>query len=287
MEGKSALYASFVGLSAIPMVMDVRDPDAFIETVMRVSPGFGAIHLEDIRVPDCFRIERELMARLNKPVMHDDQHGTAVAALSALVNACKLTGRDPKQCVMGQIGLGAAGSAIAKLVHRWGVQSTLVTDPNPVAVDEAVAWGAKRATLADIMRECDIVIATTGRPGLITPAMVRKGQILFALSNPDPEIQPDDAIAAGAAYAGDGRSVNNALAYPGIFKGALQVRSRAITPEMLLAAVGAIASVVEPGELVPSPLDPRVHAAVTEAVAAAATAAGLANTARTTGPRPT
>ena len=142
------------------------------------------------------------------------------------------------------------------------------------------AMGATPADLPTVMRECDIVMATTGRPGLIAPASVRKGQVIFALSNPDPEIQPDVAIAAGAAYAGDGRSINNALAYPGIFRGALQVRSKSITPPMLLAAAQAIADCAAPGELVPSPFHPKVHDAVTEAVMRVARAAGLEGTAR-------
>lgn len=280
MEGKAALYATFAQLSATPILVDTLDASEFVETVVRVARSFGAIHLEDIRIPECFAIERELTARLAKPVMHDDQHGTATVALAAIVTACRLTGMDLKAARVGQIGLGAAGSAIARLVLAFGAREVLVTDVSPAAVAALVASGARGVDLATLLRESDIVIATTGRPGLIHPDMVRKGQVIFALSNPDGEIAPEVALAAGAAFASDGRSVNNALAYPGIFKGALQVRSRAIVPEMLVAAALAISARAEGSDVVPSPLDLRVHDAVCAAVAAKATELGLAGTAR-------
>jgi len=279
MEGKAVLYAKFAGLSATPMLIDSLDAGEFVETVMRLSRTFGGIHLEDIRIPECFAIERELKARLKKPVMHDDQHGTATVALAAVLNACALTGVDPRTSKVGQIGLGAAGSAIARLALAYGVREVLVTDVSREAVSALEAEGARGVDLATLMRESHIVIATTGRPGLIPKEMVQKGQVIFALSNPDGEIAPEVALAAGAAFAGDGRSVNNALAYPGIFKGALEARSRAITPEMLIAAAGTIATHAQPGEIVPSPLDLRVHDAVRAAVADKAREQGLAGTA--------
>jgi malate dehydrogenase (oxaloacetate-decarboxylating) len=280
MEGKAILYDRFAGLSAVPLLLDTKDPDEFIETVVRLSRGFGGIHLEDIRIPDCFRIEKELDARLDKPVMHDDQHGTATVALAAIINACRLTGLDLKRSRLGQIGLGAAGSAIARLAISYGAGDVLVTDVSAEARARLAGEGARPVDFETLMREADIVVATTGRPGLIQPSMVRPGQVIFALSNPDPEIFPDDALAAGAAFAGDGRSINNALAFPGIFKGALAVQSRAITPAMLVAAAEAIASHAEPGEIVPSPLGAAVHQAVCDAVSAAARVAGLAGTSR-------
>jgi malate dehydrogenase (oxaloacetate-decarboxylating) len=181
---------------------------------------------------------------------------------------------------VGQLGLGAAGSAIARLCLAWGAREVLVSDVNPQAVARMVALGAVASDLGTITKTCDIVVATTGKPGLLSPAMVGRGQVLFALANPDPEIAPDAALAAGAAFAGDGRSINNALAFPGIFKGALAVRSRAITPRMLLAAADAIARLADPGEVVPSPFHPEVHTNVARAVADAATAEGLSGTAR-------
>jgi malate dehydrogenase (oxaloacetate-decarboxylating) len=280
MEGKAVIYDAFAGISATPLLIDTADPREFIDTVLRLSTSFGGIHLEDIRSPDCYAIEEELKARLDKPVMHDDQHGTATVALAALINACKRTGIEIHKARVGQIGLGAAGSAIARLMIAFGATDVLVYDRSP----EAMAWlekqGARPVDLATLMGEADIVIAATGRPGLITPAMVRKGQVLFPLSNPDPEIDPISAVAAGAAFASDGRSINNALAFPGLFKGALAVRSRAITHEMMVAAAQTIAAHAEPDEVVPSPLNLDVHRAVAEAVAEAARSAGLAGTAK-------
>jgi len=280
MEGKAALYAHFTGINATPLLVDTHDAEAFIDAVVLLSRSFGGIHLEDISIPACFRIERELDARLDKPVMHDDQHGTATVALAALLNACKLVGLDVRASKLGQIGLGAAGSAIARLALAYGVGGVLVTDISREAMDDLRREGAEPTDLDTLMRTADIVVATTGKPGLIAPSAVRKGQVIFALSNPDPEIDPADALAAGAAFAGDGRSINNALAFPGLFKGALEVRSRAITPGMRLAAAHAIAARAAPGEVVPNPLDLSVHADVTRAVADAARAEGLAGTAR-------
>ncbi|HEX7667671.1 MAG TPA: malic enzyme-like NAD(P)-binding protein, partial [Polyangiaceae bacterium] len=279
MEGKAVLYDKLVGLSATPILIDVGDPAKFVETVIHISKGFGGIHLEDIRVPDCFTIEEELKKRLKKPVMHDDQHGTATAALAAIMNACKLVGIELKKAKLGQIGLGAAGSAIAKLALSYGVGEVLVADPVKEAVAGMEKRGARGVDFATIMKEADIVVATTGRPGLIEGKMIRKGQVVFALSNPDPEIHPDDAVEAGAAYAGDGRSINNALAFPSLFKAALDLRASAITPKMLLACAEAVAAQADEGEVVPSPLKPGLHEAVTLAVTEAARAEGLENTA--------
>lgn len=280
MEGKAVIYDTFVGLSATPILIDTLDPREFIETVVRVSPTFGAIHLEDIQSPDCYRIEAELIERLDKPVMHDDQHGTATVALAAVINACKMTGTELGRAHVGQIGLGAAGSAIARLMLAYGVGDVLVTDRSKEAMTWLQTKGARPVDLETLTREADIVIAATGRPGLITPEMIRPGQIVFPLSNPDPEIDPEDARRAGAAFAADGRSINNALAYPGLFRGALDARSRAITHEMMIAAARTIAAHADPGEVVPSPLVHAVHQAVRDAVIAEARAKGLAGTAK-------
>jgi malate dehydrogenase (oxaloacetate-decarboxylating) len=280
MEGKAVIYDRLAGLSATPILIDTLDADEFIETVVRTSRGFGGIHLEDIRIPECFKIEDELKRRLKKPVMHDDQHGTAVVTLAAIINACRITGLDMRRSTVGQIGLGAAGSAIAKLALAYGAGSVMVTDVNPAGIAPLVAAGARASTLEGILAESQIVICTTGKVGLIKPEMVRPGQVIFALSNPYPEIDPDAARAAGAAYAADGTAINNALAFPGIFKGALEVRAGTIHPQMYIAAAEAIAGVVAPDEVVPSPLDPRVHDAVRAAVADCARSLGLANTAK-------
>jgi malate dehydrogenase (oxaloacetate-decarboxylating) len=280
MEGKAVLYDTFVGISATPILIDTKDPDEFIETVVRISPTFGGIHLEDIRIPDCFKIEDELRRRLHKPVMHDDQHGTAVVTLAAILNACRMIGRDFKRSRLGQVGLGAAGSAIAALAMAYGAGEVMVTDLSEDAKRRMTALGARATDFATIMAEADIVVATTGKPGLIRPDMVRKGQVIFAISNPQPEISPSEAREAGAAFAGDGRSINNALSFPGIFRGVLQARSRSITPAMLTAAAEAIAAAAEPGEVVPSPLNRAVHDEVSRVVAAEAVRAGLAGTAK-------
>jgi malate dehydrogenase (oxaloacetate-decarboxylating) len=280
MEGKAVIYDAFVKISATPLLVDTTDVRELVDTVLRLSPTFGGIHLEDIRNPDCYRIEEELIERLEKPVMHDDQHGTATVALAAVINACKMTGVELGRAKVGQIGLGAAGSAIARLMMAYGVSDVLVHD----RAEDAMRWlgslGARPVDLATLMREADIVIATTGRPNLIDPKQVRPGQVIFPLSNPYPEIDPGEAMAAGAAFATDGRTINNALAYPGIFRGALDVRSRAITREMMIAAARAIAACAEPGEVVPSPLVPAVHAAVRDAVITEARRLGLEGTAR-------
>ena len=280
MEGKAVLYDKFAGISATPILIDTLDADEFIETVVRLSKTFGGIHLEDIRIPECFKIENELRRRLAKPVMHDDQHGTAVVTLAALINACRVTGLDLHHCKVAQVGLGAAGSAIARLIIAYGAQSVMVTDVNPEMIARLVADGAQAATLDSIMATADVVICTTGKVGLIKPEMIRKGQVIFALSNPQAEIDPDTAREAGASYAADGAAINNALAFPGIFKGALETRASTLHPRMFIAAAEAIASVVPPDEVVPSPLDPEVHEAVRRAVADCARSLNLANTAK-------
>ena len=270
MEGKAVLYDRFVGLSAIPIVIDERDPEAFVETVVRIAPGFGGIHIEDIRTPDCFWIEDELIRRLPQPVMHDDQHGTATVLMGAVLSALRQTGREGRRdLTCAQVGLGAAGLAIARLLMDAGFDVVGV-DPGLDARQRLERAGGRTAELADAVREADILIATTGVIGLITPEMVQPGQIVLALSNPIPEISPEAALEAGAAFAADGRSVNNALAFPGLFKAALDVGAPAITSAMKIAAAEAISSLAPSQELVPSPFDPRVHDRVIAAVTRAA-----------------
>jgi len=282
MEGKAVLYDKFVGISATPILVDTLDVKEFVDTVMRLSLTFGGIHLEDIRIPDCYRIEEALIDRLQKPVMHDDQHGTATVALAALLNACKMTGVAIEKARVGQIGLGAAGSAIARLMMTYGARDVLVHDRSEESMKWLEKFGARPVDIVTLMREADIVIAATGKPGLIEPKWIRPGQVIFPLSNPDPEIEPAEAMAAGAAFCSDGRSINNALAFPGLFRAALAVESRAITPGMRIAAARAIAECAEPGEVVPSPLLRNVHEAVVAAVEDAARAEGLELTARLT-----
>lgn len=267
MEGKAMLYDQFVGLSAMPILVNTKDPDEFINIVEKVSVGFAGIHLEDIRTPDCFYIEDELIRRLHKPVMHDDQHGTATVLLAAVLNALKKVDRyGDKSLVFAQLGLGAAGYAIAKLLLDYGFNVTAY-DPNESSHKRLLDAGGTISNFEDAMN-ADVVIATTGRVGLITKEMIKKGQIIMALSNPVPEIDPDEALDAGAAFAADGKSVNNALAFPGLFKAAIEVRAEKITSEMKIAAATAISELAEYEELVPSPFNPQVHKNVIERVKA-------------------
>ncbi len=278
MEGKAMLMESLVGLSGVPILLDTQDVDAIVDAVAAIAPTFSAIQLEDISAPRCFEIEERLQQRLRIPVMHDDQHGTAVVGTAALKNACRYAEVDLRRATIGQIGLGAAGMAISRMLMHITGQPVLGADLSEEALQRLESYGGRRSTLAEIMAQADIVIATTGARGLIKPEMVRRGQIIFALSNPHPEIEPEAALAAGAAFAADGKSVNNVLGFPGIFRGAVDTHATRITPEMYLAAVDAIVSQTPEGELLPSPLTPAVHQAVARAVAEQALAQGVAQT---------
>ncbi|WP_394188346.1 NAD-dependent malic enzyme [Paenisporosarcina quisquiliarum] len=272
MEGKAVLFDQFAGISGIPILLDTSDIDSVVETVKHIHQGFGAILLEDIGSPHCFEIEERLKKELPIPVMHDDQHGTAVVALASVLSACRATGVDPKKAVIGQIGLGAAGLAICRMLMAYGVDNVYGIDRQQEALDRLTSYGGQTlSSLEEIMSTCDIVVATTGVAGLIKPSMVRPGQIILALSNPNPEITPEDALAAGAAYAADGRLVNNAIGFPGIFRGALDAGASEITYPMLVAAAQAIFNHTKPGDLIPNPLDPSVHQVVARAVELAAT----------------
>ncbi len=277
MEGKAALMTQFVGLNAWPVLINTRDVDAFVETVARISPTFAAIHLEDIETPACFEIEEKLIARLNKPVMHDDQHGTAVAALAAVISACQEIKMNLKSAKVGQVGLGAAGLAIAKLIGKYTGNPVAGCDRNEEAVERFRTNGGVVSDLDSVIAESDIVILTTGVKGLLKPEKIRKGSVIMALSNPNPEIDPEAAEEAGAAIAVDGRSVNNILGYPGIWRGTIDSKATRIVPEMLIAAAEAIAREAhDDADLLPSPLNLSVHRNVARAVARAAIAAGVA-----------
>jgi malate dehydrogenase (oxaloacetate-decarboxylating) len=270
MEGKAALFADLVGINAVPILIDETRPARVVELVAGIATSFGAIQLEDFAAPECFEIEDQLRARLQKPVLHDDQHGTAVVTLAALLNAARRSGVDLRSSIIGQIGLGAAGSGIVRLLQAYGVRHVLGTDRNPGAMARLAASGGEGATLEALMQRADIVIACTGVKGLIRPEWVRRGQVILALSNPDPEIEPLVARAQGAAFAADGKGINNVLAFPGLFKGALQARARCFSDAMLMAAAHTIAGLAQGDELVPWPLDKELHEKVTAAVRAAA-----------------
>ncbi len=275
MEGKAALFNQFSGLHMLPILVDTLDIEKFISAVESIAPTFSAIQLEDIRTPDCYEIESKLSQRLSIPIMHDDQHGTATVALAALINASRMAKLDLKKATVGQIGLGAAGSAIANLIMKFTGKAVLGTDLNKEACERFKGLGGEVAQLKDIMKNCQVVIATTGFPGLIKAESIQKGQIIMALSNPFPEISSADALKAGAAFATDGSRVNNLLGFPGILRGAVEAHATRFVPEMYLAAAEAIVSETPAEELIPNPLDPQVHAAVTQAVAQAAIACGV------------
>ena len=277
MEGKAVFYDQFAGISAMPILIDATDVDTFVETVVRIAPTFGGIHLEDISAPECFEIERRLIERLPQPVMHDDVHGTAVVSLAAAMVACRYAGVELQAATVGQLGLGAAGYGISALMVDGGVKRVIAFDPQEASHARARAHGVEITTMERVLAEADVVVATTGRAGLIDPSMIRPGQVILALTNPDPEIEPEVAEAAGAAFAADGRSVNNVVGYPGIFRGALQAGAASINVEMKLAAARAIAELAPAGELVPNALDQAVHDAVAEAVRTAARSTGIAH----------
>jgi malate dehydrogenase (oxaloacetate-decarboxylating) len=269
MEGKAALFADLVGINGVPILMTETAPARVVEIIAGIETSFGAIQLEDFAAPECFEIEQQLRQRLRKPVLHDDQHGTAVVTLAALINGTRNAGRDLRGSVVGQIGLGAAGNGIARLLFAYGVRDIIGTDLSRDAVARFEALGGRGVSLEPLMQRADIVVATTGVKGLIRPEWVRQGQMIFALSNPEPEIEPVLARERGAAFAADGKGINNLLAYPGLFKGALEARAPCFTDRMLMAGAEAIAAFAG-DELVPDPLDRGLHDKVTEAVIAAA-----------------
>lgn len=270
MEGKAALFHAFAGLSGIPILIESKDPQVIIDTVTNIAPSFGAIQLEDIAAPECFEIEAELMRRLDIPVLHDDQHGTAVVALAALMSGMRMMDRDLRRETIGQIGLGAAGIGIGRLLRNHGVERLLGTDLDKDAQARFRALGGQTATLSEVMASADVIIATTGVKGLIQPEMVRPDQMIFALSNPEPEIEPLLALERGACFAADGKNINNVLGFPGLFRGALDAGVREFDRDMLIAAAKAISQAATDGQLVPNPLDRSVHDRVAAAVARAA-----------------
>nr|WP_231567681.1 NADP-dependent malic enzyme [Sinomonas humi] len=291
MEGKSALFKTFGGLDSIPIVLNTTDVDEIIETLVRISPSFGAVNLEDISAPRCFELERRLIEALDMPVMHDDQHGTAVVALAALTNAAKVVGKDLASLRAVIAGAGAAGIAVAEILLTAGVRDVVLLDSKGtlhagrgdltgMKAEFAARTNPRGVTggTAEALAGANVFIgvsSSTVPEGHI--AAMAEGSIVFALSNPDPEVAPEVARRHAAVVA-TGRSdfpnqINNVLAFPGIFRGALDAGARRITPAMKLAAARAIAALAEDklsaDYIVPSPLDPRVAPAVTAAVAAA------------------
>lgn len=295
MEGKCALFKTFAGIDAVPILINSKDPEEIIRTVYLISKSFGGINLEDISAPRCFEIEQRLIELCDIPVFHDDQHGTAIICSAGIINALKVTGRKPGELKIAISGAGSAGISIAKMFNRLGFGDVVLVDKegavyegapynNPAQEKIARVTNKRgvRGGLAEAMEGADIVVGVSG-PGLIKAEMIRKmakDPIVFAMANPVPEIMPDEAKAAGAAVVGTGRSdfpnqVNNVIAFPGIFRGALDARARRITEEMKEAAAYAIAGVIPDSELcadyvLPDGFDSRVVKNVAEAVSEAA-----------------
>ena len=291
MEGKAALFKEFGGVNAFPICLDTQDTEEIIETIVHIAPAFGGINLEDISAPRCFEIEERLKNLLDIPVFHDDQHGTAIVVLAGIINALKVTKRKKENCKIVINGAGSAGIAITKLLLNYGFPSIIMCDKSGILSSSSkdLNWMQKEmmtvtnlenqtGTLADALKGADIFVGVSA-PNIVTEEMVRsmnEDAILFAMANPVPEIMPDIAKKAGARVIGTGRSdfpnqINNVVAFPGIFKGALEGRATQITEEMKLAAAEAIADLVPEEELkedniMPQPFDPRVVKAVSQAV---------------------
>ena len=288
MEGKALLFKHFADVDAVPIVLDVHEPEEIIATVKAIAPSFGAINLEDIAAPKCFEIEERLKAELDIPVFHDDQHGTAVVVLAGLINAAKLTGRNLADCKFVVIGAGAAGTAIIKLLNLYGAKNIVAVDSRGIVGKSRTDLNAEKTALLeyvdasqsgsieDAITDADIFIGVS-RAGLLTPELVQKmakDPIVFALANPVPEIMPDVAKQAGVAIIGTGRSdfpnqVNNSLAFPGIFRGALDHGVKKITDQHKLAAAEALANLVENptvDKVVPTAFDEGVVEAVANVI---------------------
>jgi malate dehydrogenase (oxaloacetate-decarboxylating) len=302
MEGKAVLFKSFAGVDAFPICLNTTDVDKIVETVKLLEPTFGGVNLEDIAAPNCFEVEERLKKETNIPIFHDDQHGTAIVTVAGLLNALKLVGKKISEIKVVASGAGAAGIAIIRLLYHYGVRDIIMCDSKG-AIFEGRSYGMNRiksevakytnrdrleGTLADVIQGADVFIGVSVA-GALTKEMVEtmnKDSIIFAMANPDPEIMPDLAKAAGAKVIGTGRSdfpnqVNNVLAFPGIFRGALDVRATHINEKMKQAAVEAIANLIDEKELdadyvIPRPFDSRVAPAVAAAVAKAAMETGVA-----------
>ena len=291
MEGKAVLFKEFGGVNAVPICLDTQDTEEIIKAVTYLAPGFGGINLEDISAPRCFEIEERLKQTLDIPVFHDDQHGTAIVVLAGIINALKVVKKQARECKVVINGAGSAGIAITKLLLKYGFINVILCDRAGILSGscEGLNWmqqnmveitnpGQETGTLADAMKGADIFVGVSA-PNIVTPVMVssmNQDSILFAMANPVPEIMPDAAKAAGAKIVGTGRSdfpnqINNVVAFPGIFKGALEGRARQITEEMKLAAAKAIASLVPDDKLnedyiMPEAFDPIVAEVVAQAV---------------------
>lgn len=300
MEGKCALFKRFGGVNAVPICLDTKDTEEIIQAVKLIAPGFGGINLEDISAPRCIEIERRLIEELDIPVFHDDQHGTAIVTTAGLINALKLVGKKPEDCTAVVSGVGAAGSSIIRMIRRLGIKeiygfcskgvlrrSKSYDNPLYVELSKITNSQDKDLDMASALEEADIFIGVSA-PGIVSLEMakkMKKDAIIFAMANPVPEISYEDAVASGAAVVGTGRSdypnqINNVLAFPGLFRGALQVRARKITEEMKYQAAIGLAGMIPEEELRPDHIivnafDPGVAECVAKAVAEQAVEEGI------------
>jgi malate dehydrogenase (oxaloacetate-decarboxylating) len=276
LEGKAALLAHLVGVNAVPLALRTQDPDEIVEAVRNIFPAFGVIQLEDIAAPRCFDIEERVQEAVPVAVFHDDQHGTAAVVLAALVSACRLVEADLTKLRIGQIGLGAAGLAIARGVMAYTGNPVLGADKVQAAIDRLSEFGGVPSDLEEICRTCDVVVATTGQPGLIKAEMIQPKQMILALSNPRPEIDADEALAAGALVAEGGAAINNLLCYPGVCRGLLDAGASRSINKAFEAASEAIVGATPSGQLLPNPLDRTIHRAVARTVALTCVDEGVA-----------
>src|SRR5439155_5657718 len=276
LEGKAALLAHLVGVNAVPIALRSQNADDIVAAVEAIACNFGVIQLEDIASPKCFEVEPRVQEAVSVAVFHDDQHGTAAVVVAALINACRMAETALSALRVGQIGLGAAGLAIARAVMRYTGHPVLGADRASDALDRLKEAGGIPSDIESLCRQCDVIIATTGQAGLLKPEVIRPGQIIFALSNPRPEIDAREALDAGARIAEGGAAINNLLCYPGACRGLLDAGARRAAPEAFRSASEAIVRMTPEGQLLPNPLDRAIHAAVARAVVRACLDSGLA-----------
>ncbi len=275
-ETKCAFLSTLVGLSGLPLSVDAATEDRLVDTLVALRPSYSALLIESVAAPRGPRVAQRLAEKLQIPVYHDAADGPAIVGLTAILGACRKVGRDISTITIGQIGLGTAGGAISRLVMKFQGKPVYGEDFHPAAISRHIAHGGIAASITEIMSTCDLVVMNTGHPGLVPPELVRQGQIIIALGEPRPEIEPYAAAQAGAAFVADGKSISTAAAYPGLLLGALAVKARGITDAMRIAAAKAMVDLADEADIVPVPLQPNIHAAVAVAVALAAVADGQA-----------
>ncbi len=278
LEAKAALLANQAGLNSLPLVIDVTTEEEFTDTVKRIVPSCGAILLDAVGAARGIRVKAALDDALDVPLLDDDSDAPAISVLASLINACQRAGKDIRDCKVGQLGLGTAGSEIARLVMTYTGKPVYGEDVHPAALSRHVFRGGRESNLDEIMSECDAVVANTGHGDVIPAEKVRKGQVILALSTPRPEIDPYEATLAGAAFAADGQAINKVVSLPGVLLGAMGVKARTVNDEMRIAAAETLAKAADDEDILPTPFKEGIHAEVAAQVARAAVASGVAQT---------